>query len=110
MEQHAGRIDAVELADAVEAVRDGLIEAATRGTDAPLRFELGEIQMEFTVEVRRDARARGGVKAWVVDTGAEAGLAQGRTHKVAFTLKPKSASDGGSWDIAADDEGGSWER
>ena len=31
MEQHAGRIDAVELADAVEAVRDGLMDLEQSG-------------------------------------------------------------------------------
>jgi hypothetical protein len=100
----------IELADAVEAVRDGLIEAASRGAQAPLHFELGAIQMEFTVEVRRDARAKGGVKAWVIDAGAESGVAQGRTHRVSFTLKPKAADGGGSWEIAADDEGHAWDR
>jgi hypothetical protein len=106
-----GPINGVDLADAVRAIRDGLTTAAEAGEGAPLRFELGEIQMEFTVEVRRDARAKGGVRAWVVDAGAEAGAARGSTHRVAFTLKP-TRGDGttGGWRIAADDEGRSWAR
>ncbi len=102
-------VKGVELADAVEAVRDGLIRAAARAEGQPLRFELGDIQMEFTVEVRREAHGKGGVKAWVVDLGAEAGSARAHTHRVSFTLKPKH-EDGGGWDIAADDEGRSWDR
>jgi len=97
--------DRIELADVVGSVRDGLVEAASRGAGNGLRFELGEIQMEFMVEVRRDARARGGVKAWVVDAGAEAGVSRAQTHKVSFTLKPRDTATGQDWLIAADDEG-----
>ncbi|MFI0514527.1 trypco2 family protein [Streptomyces sp. WSLK1-5] len=97
--------DSIELADVVGAVRDGLVEAADRGAGQGLRFELGDIHMEFVVEVRRDARARGGVKAWVVDTGAEAGVSRALTHKVSFTLKPRDTVKGRDWLIAADDEG-----
>jgi hypothetical protein len=98
-------ITGVELSEAVEAVRDGLITAASRGAGQDLRFELGEIQMEFTVELRRDVRGKGGVKAWVVDASAEAGRASGRTQKVAFTLKPVNPATGDGWRIANDDEG-----
>jgi hypothetical protein len=98
-------ITGIELSDAVEAVRDGLVTAADRACGHELRFELGEIQMEFTVELRRDVRGKGGVKAWVVDTSAEAGRAVGRTQKVAFTLKPVNKQTGGGWSIANEDEG-----
>lgn len=96
--------DEIELADAVESVRDGLLAAAARQTGSDLRFEVGEIEMEFTVEVRRDARARGGVRAWVVDTGAEAGTSKGRTHRVSFTLRPKNARTGADWQIGSEAE------
>lgn len=95
----------IELADAVAAVRDGLLTATADGSGSPLRFALGDIHMEFTVELRREARARGGVKAWIVDAGAEAARTAARTHKVAFTLKPLDAATGTGWRIAADTEG-----
>ncbi len=105
-----GPVTGVELADAVEAVRVGLIDAAARADGLPLRFELGDIQMEFTVEVRRDARVKGGVRAWVVEAGAEAGASRGRTHRVSFTLRPVRADGRGDWQIAADGEGRPWDR
>jgi hypothetical protein len=97
----------IELSDAVQAIRDGLITATDAGTatGSPLRFELGDIHLEFTVELRRDTRAKGGVKAWVIDAAAEAGRATARTHKVSFTLKPVNAATGTGWRIAADTEG-----
>jgi hypothetical protein len=104
--------DAVDLADAVRAVRDGLLVAEEDGRDSPLKFELGEIQMEFAVEVRREAKASGGVKAWVVNGSAEAASGGTRTQRVAFTLKPVRADTpaGAGWRIADDEAGNSWTR
>jgi len=95
----------IELADAVEAVREGLIAGTARGAGKAVRFEVGEIHMEFSVELRRTRTARGGVKAWVVDAGGDAARTTGRTHTVAFTLRPKDAATGGYLEIGAPDEG-----
>lgn len=89
----------LELAQAVTLVRDELLRAAAAGADRELRFEVGPIGMEFTVELREDARARGGFRAWVVSAEADAGLSRARTHKVTFTLTPRTA-DGGPVEIA----------
>ncbi|MEW1863201.1 MULTISPECIES: trypco2 family protein [unclassified Streptomyces] len=93
----------MELADAVEAVRAGLMEGAVRGAGANVRFEVGEIHMEFTVELQRTRTGRGGVKAWIVEAGAEAARTSGATHTVSLTLHPKSAT-GGFLEIKAPDD------
>jgi len=98
--------DDIELADAVEAVRDGLLNAAVRGTGQNLAFEVGEISMEFTVELRRDAKGSGGVKAWVVNAGGEASRGSTRTHKVAFSLTPKDTRTGQGWLVGNDQAAG----
>lgn len=95
----------MELSDAVEAVRAGLMAGAARGTGSGVRFEVGEIQMEFTVELERVRTGKGGVKAWVVEAGAEATRSTGRTHTVSFTLRPKDAATGGVLEIGAPREG-----
>ncbi|MGC5365161.1 trypco2 family protein [Streptomyces sp. DT24] len=97
--------DGIELADAVESVRNQLIEAAARATGHPVAFEVGDIQMEFTLELRREVKGGGKVKAWVVEAGADVARATGRTHKVAFTLKPHNATTGGPWLIGHEDRG-----
>ncbi|MEI7030494.1 trypco2 family protein [Streptomyces pratensis] len=98
-------LDGIELADAVASIRDQLIDAATRALDHPVAFAVGDIQMEFTLELRREAKAGGKVKAWVVEAGADASLATGRTHKVAFTLTPRSAATGEAWEIGTENDG-----
>ncbi len=98
-------LDGIELADAVASIRNQLIDAATRATDHPVSFAVGDIQMEFTLELRREAKAGGRVKAWVVEAGTDAALASGRTHKVAFTLTPRNAVTGEAWEIGTRDDG-----
>jgi hypothetical protein len=71
------RVD-IELADAVAVVRDELVEAAWRGRGQPVGFVVGPIEMEFTVELRADVKAKAGFKAWVLASAeVEAGVSRG---------------------------------
>ncbi|MFJ5230866.1 trypco2 family protein [Kitasatospora sp. NPDC088391] len=96
----------IELADAVEAIRGQLAEAAERGRGQAVQFEVGPVTLDFTVELTRDVRAKGGVRAWVLSADAEAGASVTRTHQVTVTLTPKDAATGGSLDISHEDLGG----
>ncbi|MFF2326817.1 MULTISPECIES: trypco2 family protein [unclassified Streptomyces] len=98
-------MDGIELADAVESIRNQLIEAAGRATGRPVAFEVGDIQMEFVLELRKEIKGGTKVKAWVVDAGADVSRTTGRTHKVAFTLKPRDATTGEPWRIGHEDAG-----
>jgi hypothetical protein len=93
----------IELAQAVEALRDELLEAAVTGADSQIAFAVGPIELEFTVELKADAKAKAGFKAWVVTGDAEAGVSRARTHKVKITLTPKDR--GGGDLLIADDSG-----
>ncbi|MFJ2743479.1 trypco2 family protein [Streptomyces sp. NPDC087440] len=95
--------DGIELADAVESIRSQLMRAAARSAGKEIAFTVGDIQMEFTVELRREVKGGAKVKAWVVEAGTDAGLATGRTHKVALTLTPVKAATGGSVAVGNDE-------
>jgi hypothetical protein len=84
----------IELTKAVAAIREELLEAARQGVGQDIAFTVGPIEMEFTVELRTDAKTKAGFKAWVLDAEVEAGVARGRTHRVMLTLTPKGP-DGG---------------
>ncbi|MET8142515.1 trypco2 family protein [Sphaerisporangium sp. NPDC005288] len=90
----------IELADAVAAVREELLDAATRGTREELAFVVGPIEMEFMLELRADAQAKAGFKAWVLSADTQIGVARARTHRVKVTLTPKRP-DGGDLQISA---------
>lgn len=98
-------MDGIELADAVDSVRNQLIEAASRATGRPLSFELGPVQMEFTLELRKEHKAGGKVKAWVVEAGTDTARTSGHTHKVSFTLTPRDAATGSAWKVRNNSEG-----
>jgi hypothetical protein len=93
----------IELADAVAAVREELLHAAARGIGQPVAFQVGPIELAFTVELRQDAKAKAGFRAWVVSGDAEGGLSRGRTHRVSMTLTP-IRPDGSPWLVAGDPE------
>ncbi|MFI6702632.1 trypco2 family protein [Streptomyces sp. NPDC050509] len=103
--EHEHDFDGIELADAIQSVRDQLLDAATRATGAPVAFEVGDIQMEFTLELRKEIKGGAKVKAWVVEAGADASRTSGHTHKVAFTLKPQDARSGAPWRVGNKDHG-----
>ncbi|GAA4824551.1 trypco2 family protein [Streptomyces ziwulingensis] len=91
----------LELAAAVQLVRAELLRAAADAADEELRFAVGPIGMEFTVELRRDVRAKTGFKAWVVSADVDGGAGRTRTHKVSLTLTP-TRPDGTSVEISRD--------
>ena len=84
----------VPLVDAVAVVRDELLEAAARGTSDQLVFAVGDVVLEFSVELRADATAKAGFKAWVVSAEAGMSSARGDTQKVSVTLTPRSPGGG----------------
>ncbi|KOG35440.1 trypco2 family protein [Streptomyces resistomycificus] len=95
----------IELADAVQTIRDELLTAARRSTGHDIVFELGDIQMEFTVEMRREAKAGAKVKAWVVEAGADVTRTGSRTHKVSVTLRAQDARTGAPLKVRNGTEG-----
>ncbi|MFD3508392.1 trypco2 family protein [Nocardia sp. NPDC058666] len=84
----------IELGDAVAALRDQLVRAAAQGSDAGLQFAVGPIEMSFEVELRRDAKAKAGFKAWVVTGDVEAGVGHARKQRVTLSLTPKLPGGG----------------
>ncbi|MBC6445999.1 hypothetical protein GPZ80_02280 [Actinokineospora sp. HBU206404] len=81
----------IELADAVATLRDELIAAAGRSADSHVAFVVGPIEMEFAVELKKDAKVKAGFKAWVVSGDTEVGVVRGRTHRIKVALTPRTA-------------------
>ena len=94
MGESAGRIGLQEM---ITALRKELVESIIASQSEGLRFEVGEITMEFHIEVERSTEikggAKGGIKFWVVELGAAelgagAGAKDKTIHKVTIPLKP----------------------
>ena len=84
----------VDLADAIEAIRSQLVDAAERGAGSELAFEVGDIQLEFNVQLSHDQKVKGGVKAWVLTAGYESARNLAETQRVSVTLSPKRRATG----------------
>jgi hypothetical protein len=90
----------IELADAVQAVRDELITAAARASgQQDVTFEVGDIELEFSVELRKEIKGGVKVKAWVVEAGVDGGGGSTRAHRVKVTLKALDAQTGQPWKV-----------
>jgi Trypsin-co-occurring domain 2 len=75
------------------------------GVNEGIRFEVGDITMEFSVEIRKDSRAKLGFTAWVITAGAEGGIARSDVHKVTLSLRPRQAN-GEPVEVSDDTRGG----
>ena len=95
----------IELADAVQAVRDQLIIAAGRSSGQDVAFEVGDIGLEFAVELRQEDKGGVKVKAWVVEAGVEGSDATTRTHRVSVTLRALDARTGQPWKVRSENRG-----
>ena len=81
----------IGLQEAIAALRAELIESVVASQGEQLRFEVGEITMEFQIEVERIAEAKGGIRFWVVELGAGGTAKNKDGHKVVIPLKPVRA-------------------
>ncbi len=78
----------IGLKDAIEALRLELSESILVSEGKEVRFEVGEIEMEFQVAVEQTTGGKGGIKFWVVELGAEMADKSSMIHKVKIPLKP----------------------
>ncbi|MER5472519.1 trypco2 family protein [Streptomyces sp. NPDC002685] len=95
----------IQLADAVQAVRDELIEAAARGSGPDVVFEVGDIELEFSVELRKAGTGGVKVKAWVVEAGVEGSGEKASTHRVSVTLRALDARTREPWKVRNESRG-----
>lgn len=79
------------LAEAIGAIRAELQQAARDGARQEIQFRTGPVEVEFSVDVKKDGEAR--AKVLVLPFGAEAKAARskGTTSRVKITLQPVDA-------------------
>lgn len=82
---------AIGLREAIRSLRAELSAAMAEGESEDLRFRVGPVELEFEVQLSREAGAEGGVKFWVVSAGAKATTGTATTHRVKIALQPQTA-------------------
>ncbi|MFC9815683.1 trypco2 family protein [Streptomyces virginiae] len=91
----------VGLAEAVQQLRAELEKAMAEGAGKQLRFELGPIEMEFQVDLRRTGGADAGLRWGVVSVGAKGEHSTGSGHRVSLVLNPKNSATGANAEVSA---------
>jgi hypothetical protein len=83
------------------------MEAAAQRNAGDVEFEVGPIEMELSVEIRKEKRAGGAIKAYLFS--ADGGTTGTRSHiqRITFTLTPQHPSGGGPLRINDQDDPGS---
>ena len=84
-------VSRIGLADVLGELRNELAEAQATGAGQTMRFEIQEAELEFTVEISREAKPGAKVKFNVITIGAfEAGVdtmvGDATTHRITLRL------------------------
>ena len=90
----------VGLADAIEALRQQLIEAQDAAAGRAISFAIGKVEVEFTVEVKITGGGGLGVRFGVFSVDGKADRASGSAHKVKLELIP-TGPDGAPFRVAS---------
>lgn len=79
---------AVPLSKAINALRDELWQACWDGQQHRLKFRPGPAELTLQVAVTVDAKAKFGVKAWVIEAGGELSRQSAATQTIKLSLTP----------------------
>jgi len=84
-------VEGVGLAEVLRQLRGDLYLAGWQGEGLEPRFELGPIELEFSVVVDSSRGGKAAAKLWVVDVSAEGRTSSQATHRIKLTLQPTDA-------------------
>jgi hypothetical protein len=88
----------VELSRMIRELRREITQAveAVDEERPDLRFEVGTIQLEASVQVTVEAQAGGKLRFWVLEAGSEVKGNHATVHKVTVPLTPRLYDDTGA--------------
>lgn len=78
----------IGLKEAIEALRDELGESILTATHKSLQFEVGEIELEFKVQMELSIKGTTKISFWVVDIDGGGSRSSSTTHTIRIPLRP----------------------
>jgi hypothetical protein len=79
---------AVDLAGAIQALRDEPTEAISKAPSSGVRFGLGSIELTVEAAVTKNFGGSLGIEWWLLDAGGEASREKAVTQTLKLTLNP----------------------
>ncbi|WP_169983557.1 trypco2 family protein [Microbispora sp. H10836] len=80
----------MRLSEAINAVRNELLEARRLGEGTEMPFDVGDIEIEFSFTLTREKSAKGGIKVWVLEAEGAGSRGSATVNKVTVNLSPKN--------------------
>ncbi len=77
-----------ELGETVSAIRAQLQQALEEGSDKSLKFRTGPVELEFSIEVRKEGEAKARILVLPWSAEARAAASASRLHRIKLTLQP----------------------
>lgn len=94
----------LDLADAVGLLRAQIEQAQQRAHAAGVRFAVGEVSVEFELELARTRGAEGELRFGIAALRGAGGRTARGTHRVSLTLQPRLADSGREVEIGDREE------
>ncbi|WP_237328326.1 trypco2 family protein [Streptomyces sp. CBMAI 2042] len=83
-----------ELAETISTIRAELQQAMSDGVGQQLAFRTGPVELEFSIEVRKQGEAKAKVFVLPFSAEARAGVSADAVHRIKLTLQPIEAATG----------------
>ncbi|MER5644744.1 trypco2 family protein [Streptosporangium sp. NPDC002524] len=84
--------EVIELTTVVKALRSQLTKAVDEAPHEEIRFELGPIELEFSVVVTQEDNVGGKIHFWILGVDGSSKETASSTQRIKLTLQPKSAN------------------
>lgn len=76
------------LASVIAALRQELLTAQVAADGQSLPLRLGEVKIEASVVVTREAEGHAGIRFWIIEAGGAGSRTDADTQRVTITLHP----------------------
>ncbi|MFI9102125.1 trypco2 family protein [Streptomyces fildesensis] len=83
-----------DLKAVVRELRAQLNQAMAEGQGDAIQFELGPVELEFEVDVRRGRDLDSGLRIGVLSLGAKGSRSRGSTNRMKLVLHPQGPAGG----------------
>ena len=84
----------LELAEVVRELRGEIMRAMAAGEGEVLQFEVGIVDLELTLAVKRESGGKAGIKFYVFELGGDVNVESAKTQKLTLRLNPRMAGSG----------------
>lgn len=79
----------IPLSEMIESLRQEIAVAIDKGKGQSVHFEMGSVELEVKLVVKRSKAADGGVKFWVFTAKGKMTAEDEAVHRFKLTLTPK---------------------